>query len=173
MAASAATSKVLSAERSRVFEKQVKLVLAPGETCVKRQDNLGRHIAKLHGDELLVAAAGEDEAIIRLVLDKGANIDSKDGKYGRTLLSLAAANGHEAVVKLLLDNGANTESKDGKYGRTLLSLAAANGCEAVVKLLLDKGANIESKDFLGRTPLSCATEKGHETIINLLRPEIK
>jgi ankyrin repeat protein len=45
------------------------------------------------------------EAVVKLLLDKGADLQSKD-KYGRTPLSWAAEKGHEAVVKLLLKKGA-------------------------------------------------------------------
>ena len=93
-------------------------------------------------------------AVVKLLLDKGADLESKDDKYGQTPLSWAAENGREAVVKLLLDKGADLESKDKKNGWTPLSWAAENGREAVVKLLLDKGADLESKDDkYGQTPL--------------------
>jgi ankyrin repeat protein len=37
---------------------------------------------------------------VKLLLEKGAELESKDGQ-GQTPLSLAAKNGHKAVVKLL------------------------------------------------------------------------
>ncbi|KAK1764670.1 hypothetical protein QBC33DRAFT_546789 [Phialemonium atrogriseum] len=119
---------------------------------------------------LVAALAADDqefvknrhEAIVKLLLEKGADIETKD-EYGRTPLSLAARNGHEAMVKLLLEKGADTETKD-KYGQTPLSWAAMNGHEAVVKLLLEKGADIETKDEYGQTPLSWAAGSGHEAI---------
>lgn len=40
--------------------------------------------------------------IVKLLLDKGADLESKS-KFGRAPLSYAAENGHEAIVKLLLD----------------------------------------------------------------------
>jgi ankyrin repeat protein len=43
--------------------------------------------------------------VVKQLLDKGANLESKD-KYGRTPLLWAAEKGHEAVVKQLLDKGA-------------------------------------------------------------------
>ena len=86
------------------------------------------------------------EAVVKLLLEKGADIESKDD-YGRTPLSWAAEGGHKAVVKLLLEKGADMESKDD-YGQTPLSWAAEGGHEAVVQLLLEKGADIESKDKL-------------------------
>jgi ankyrin repeat protein len=39
-------------------------------------------------------------AAVKLLLEKGAELESKDGQ-GQTPLSLAAKNGHKAVVKLL------------------------------------------------------------------------
>jgi ankyrin repeat protein len=76
---------------------------------------------------------------VKLLLDKNADIESKDDGYGLTPLSWAAMKGHEAVLKLLLDKDADVESKD-EYGWTPLSWAALKGHEAVVKLLLDKKA---------------------------------
>ncbi len=71
--------------------------------------------------------------MLQLLLDKGANIETKD-KDGWTPLLSATVNGHEAVVQLLLDKGANIEAKD-KDGWTPLLLAAENGYEAVVQQL--------------------------------------
>jgi ankyrin repeat protein len=47
------------------------------------------------------AARSGHEAVVRLLLDVGAEVDSKDGRSGRTPLSWAAGSGQEAVVKLL------------------------------------------------------------------------
>ncbi|OWT42470.1 NACHT and ankyrin domain protein [Pochonia chlamydosporia 170] len=75
------------------------------------------------------AAKNECEAVVKLLLDRGADIEAKDGVYNRTPLLWAAEKGHEAVAKLLLDRGANIKAKDGVYDRTPLSWAAANGHE--------------------------------------------
>ena len=72
--------------------------------------------------------------MVKLLLEKGADLESKDDAYSQTPLSWAARNGHEAVVKLLLEKGADLESKD-RYGQTPLLLAARNGQKAIVKLL--------------------------------------
>jgi ankyrin repeat protein len=60
------------------------------------------------------AAEKGHEAVVKLLLDKNADVESKDTN-GRTPLSWAAEEGHEAVVKLLLDKNADIESKDDKY----------------------------------------------------------
>jgi hypothetical protein len=98
-----------------------------------------------HGRTALYWAAGNGhEAVVKLLLDKGADLEAKD-EWGQTPLSQAARNGHEAVVKLLLDKGADLEAKD-KWGQTPLWQAARNGHEAVIKLLVEKGADLEAKD---------------------------
>jgi hypothetical protein len=114
------------------------------------------------------AAESGHEAVVKLLLDKGAELETKDTEYGRTPLSWAAETGREAVVKLLLDKGAELETKPNN-GRTPLSWAAESGHEAVVKLLLDKGAELETKDTeYGRTPLSWAAGNGREAVVRLL-----
>ncbi|PQE28114.1 ankyrin repeat-containing protein [Rutstroemia sp. NJR-2017a BBW] len=107
------------------------------------------------------------EVIVKLLLDKGAEIETKSTS-GQTPLLWAAMNGNEAVVKLLLEKGAELEAKDYSYGLTPLSWAVKNGNEAVVKLLLEKGVEIETKSTYGLTPLSWAAMNGNETVIKLL-----
>ncbi|KAI0447277.1 hypothetical protein F4803DRAFT_364494 [Xylaria telfairii] len=108
---------------------------------------------------LLIPAHLGNEVIVKLLLEKGADLESKDTAYGRTPLSWAARNGHEGVVKLLLEKGADLESKDNS-GRTPLSWVAEWGQEMIAKLLLEKGADLESKDNSGCTPLSWAARSG-------------
>ena len=71
-----------------------------------------------HQTPLSRATENGHEAVVKLLLDKNADVETKD-KYGQTPLSRATKNGHEAVVKLL-DKNADVESKDS-YGQTPLS----------------------------------------------------
>ncbi|KAK4210289.1 hypothetical protein QBC37DRAFT_35880 [Rhypophila decipiens] len=136
-------------------------LLLKGDTKVDSEDMIRR---------LLVSGARNgDMAVVQLLLEKNADLETKDTEYGRTPLSWAARNGHEAVVKVLLEKNADLETKDTKYGRTPLSWAAENGHEAVVKVLLEKNADLETKDTkFGRTPLSWAAENGHEAVVKVL-----
>ena len=54
---------------------------------------------------LSYAAENGHEAVVKLLLEKGAELEPKD-KDGRTPLWWAARSGHEAVVKRLLEKGA-------------------------------------------------------------------
>ena len=116
--------------------------------CVRQE----RRIRK-NQSSLLRATANGHEAVVKLLLEKGAELKAKY-THSWTALSWAAEKGHEAVVKLLLEIGAELEAKD-KYGWTALSRAAYKGHEAVVKLLLEIGAELETKEKeYGHTPLS-------------------
>ncbi|KAN0072914.1 hypothetical protein V8E54_009028 [Elaphomyces granulatus] len=139
---------------------------------------------------MLALAAGKGyEEVVNLLLEKGAELDSKNrddrtplsyaagsgheavldskDRHCGTPLSYAAGSGHEAVVNLLLEKGAELDSKN-RDNRTPLSYAAGSGHKAVVKLLVEKGAELNSKEKNGWTPLSYAAEDGHEAVVKLL-----
>ena len=105
---------------------------------------------------------------MKLLLEKGADVESKDRIYGQTPLLWAAGTGHEAVVKLLLEKGADVESKDGTMARRRSRgprERARGGCEAAAREGGRRG--VQDLDY-GRTPLSWAAEKGHEAVVKLL-----
>lgn len=83
---------------------------------------------------LLQAARSRNEAVIRLLVEGGADIEAADGVENRTPLWLAAANGKESVVKFLLDKGAKMEGC-GENMETPLEAAAREGHSPIVKLL--------------------------------------
>ncbi|OBT40534.1 hypothetical protein VE00_08988 [Pseudogymnoascus sp. WSF 3629] len=78
--------------------------------------DLQRNYSHLKAFPLLSAAANGHEAVVRLLLEKGAHIEAKFNR-GCTTLHKAADNGHEAVVRLLLEKGADVEAKDNNGWR--------------------------------------------------------
>ncbi|KXX73089.1 Ankyrin repeat domain-containing protein 50 [Madurella mycetomatis] len=140
-------------------ESMVRLTLGLSNVDIDPKDKGGR-------TPLSWAAERGHEAVIRLLLGKGADTESKD-YMGRTPFRWAVERGHEAAIQLLLEKGADIESKDNK-GWTPLRWAAERGHATVIQLLLEKGADTESKDYMGRTPLSWVAERGHVAAIQLL-----
>ena len=79
----------------------------------------------------MLASRGGHEAVVKLLLEAGADVASADCS-GQTSLGLASRAGHEAVVKLLLDAGADRtlleqpsleERNELDFGECLLLLA--------------------------------------------------
>ncbi|KAI1583619.1 ankyrin repeat and SAM domain containing protein 6, partial [Pyrenophora tritici-repentis] len=58
-----------------------------------------------YGSAIQAASAAGHEAVVKLLLDKGA-ANAQGGYYYGSALQAASARGHEAVAKLLLDKGA-------------------------------------------------------------------
>jgi ankyrin repeat protein len=58
------------------------------------------------------------EEVVRLLLDKGADVNVHGGACGNALHA-ASEGGHEAVVKMLLEKGADVNAEGGYYGNAL------------------------------------------------------
>jgi hypothetical protein len=111
--------------------------------------------ALMHASEL-----GKNE-IIRVLLDKGADINTEIGGY--TALRFAAENGHLETVKLLLDRGAKNPSG-------ALPFAVYGGHAGIVKFLIDNGAdvNVRARNHTNWPILAEAAIMGHANVVKLL-----
>lgn len=81
-------------------------------------------------------------SIVRLLLEKGADINVQD-KWGRTALMMAAREGRLELVRLLLDWEADINIRN-ENGYTAVMLAAWRGHVEVVQALLDRGADVNA-----------------------------
>ncbi|KAL2851453.1 ankyrin repeat-containing domain protein [Aspergillus pseudoustus] len=115
---------------------------------------------------LAEAAANGEAEIARLLLEKGASLETTDRDY-RSPLLLAVENGHDEVVKVLLNQGAAVNSR-GKHYQTPLSSASERGHLGCVDILLDHGAKIGLQDRNGRTELFHAANQGHGAVVKRL-----
>ncbi|KAJ5627149.1 hypothetical protein N7528_004576 [Penicillium herquei] len=115
---------------------------------------------------LSFAAQEGHSDVVKLLLENGATIDSKDA-FQQTPLSFAAEEDHLDVVKLLLEKGADRDSRDIDQ-RTPLLIAARRGYSDLVDLFLGVKAEVEAKDKYQQTPLSVAAWKGHSDVVKLL-----
>ncbi|MFH1113810.1 MAG: ankyrin repeat domain-containing protein [Pseudomonadota bacterium] len=117
---------------------------------------------------LLIAAESDYRdrlELVRLLLDKGADVNAKR-KDGWTVLMEAALRGHLELLRLCLDRGADVNAKTNEEATALIT-AAGRGHLNAVKLLLEKGADVNAKRKDGWTALMEAALRGHLELLGL------
>lgn len=113
---------------------------------------------------MYAAAAGSVEAM-KLLIDKGADVNARN-MFESTALIWSATDIRK--IKLLLDRGADVNAVS-KQGRTTLLLAALSDHSAeIVRLLIAKGAKTKVADKLGMTTLTAAALGNDTETVRLL-----
>ena len=115
---------------------------------------------------LLEASLTGHIEIVRMLLEKGAQVDRED-RQGVTPLYGAAGKGHVEVARLLIQRGADINHSTKKGDTPLLFAAFANHIE-IVRMLLEKGACVDCENLQGATPLIWAAGKGYIELSQLL-----
>jgi len=119
---------------------------------------------------LLRAAKAGDTAVVRFLLEKGAD-PKLATRVGINPLMAAAGLGTkeedgtgrqktegEAIetIKLLLQAGVDVNAADTQNGRTAMHGAAQKGYDEIIRLLASNGGKLDVKDRRGLTPLDAA-----------------
>lgn len=113
---------------------------------------------------LIWAARGGDEAVVRFLLAKGADIKIIDDEQ-LTTIAWALREEHEGIVKMLQAKGADLKDREG---RAALLHAPYAGQYTVVRFLLSERAEVKTlQNDIGQALLSAA-QAGRETVISLL-----
>ena len=118
-------------------------------------------------DALHAASYAGDVGKLRLALQAGVDVNSKDAGSGNTALMAACAGGHEAVTRLLLEAKAAVDLQSPN-GWTALMVASQSGHEGTVRVLLEAGAAVALKSPNGMTALMVASQHGKEGTVRLL-----
>lgn len=101
-----------------------------------------RHLSRY----LKIAVMAGVESAIRIHIDRGDDLNARDGN-GLTPLMLSAARNKSAICKLLLDAGADGELLDPS-GKTALAIAVAAGAHEAAAVFESAVAPIGSSDGL-------------------------
>jgi ankyrin repeat protein len=96
------------------------------------------NVTGIEGSPLAQAAAGGQAVSIRILLDSGAKVNSRD-LTGETPLYRAVRRNHADCVKLLIARGAQVNAKDDG-GNTPLSMAQFYGYQEIANMLKKAGA---------------------------------
>jgi ankyrin repeat protein len=104
--------------------------------------------------------------IVKYLLEKGADVGTKD-KEGSTPLQNAAAKGHFEIVKLLVEKGSDVNYKDDN-DVTPLHFGCMSGNLDIVKYLVAKGADLNAASKIGRKPAVDAVFGGNIEVLKYL-----
>ena len=116
---------------------------------------------------LIAAIDAGNEAVIRLLLDEGAD-SNRPGPDGSMPVARAAGQGRMVGVGMLIDAGGDPNSRSAE-GRSALDLAADGGHVASAALLIGSGADIDPRNPTdGSTPLLRAVDRGDLEMVRLL-----
>jgi ankyrin repeat protein len=108
---------------------------------------------------------GGDIELVQLLLDRGANIETR-GINDWTPLHKACRRGYIDLVRLLLSRGASIDARTRiDHHETPLMEAASAGRDDIVRLLLDRGADPTLVDLAGKTPEQIADVEGHPEVV--------
>jgi ankyrin repeat protein len=132
---------------------------------------------------MMAAASNGKHEVIRLLIERGADIKKKDDREhasGGSAIDVAAAHCHQTIVRELLDKGAILTPEsfhiihyEGHTPLQALSQRSA-GSAALARLLLENGANVDASAANGprypelRRPLQLAAEYGDDAILQVL-----
>jgi cytohesin len=120
----------------------------------------------------LVAACSKGHTeIVRYLLQKGANVESRND-FGITALHKAARGGHADIVKMLLAAGARVDQPDDE-GRTALYLSCMAGRAESVQLLLQHGSQIRLTSNVFRNVLYAAVASGSKPVVELILAQLQ
>jgi len=136
---------------------------------VNAWDGYPRYRTPLHA-----AVTKEHLNVVLLLLERGADVDSRCGHH-KTALYMASSRGNAAVVQLLIDHGAdvNVECHDNDDDMddvkwTPLLVASEKGRPENAKILLEHGASVNHQDTDSKSPLHFSSRYPSDDLVRLL-----
>ncbi|MBV7530353.1 ankyrin repeat domain-containing protein [Chitinophaga sp. sic0106] len=116
--------------------------------------------------DLLTAAADNDTAAIKSLLQANAKLEQRDNKK-RTPLMVAVYHHHPEAAALLIAAGADVNAQDDMQNSPFL-YAGAEGYVDILQLCLQAGARFDVFNRYGGSALIPACERGHVEVVKTL-----
>ncbi len=127
-------------------------------------NHVGHHVNHMgheYYDSVLSGAIlNGNESMVRLLIEKGADVNQKISNEETPLLHVATEYGSEPIVRILIENGADVNAtdkfrprpknmdemnaKDKVCPRSALNIAAHEGFDSIARLLIDNGASMNA-----------------------------
>jgi ankyrin repeat protein len=152
------------ASNSLQRENIIKILLKDGAPTDLNTQTMQRNDYPYRFTPLGFAIRDKNTAMVKLLLDHGANPNQRDAE-GYTPLHRAGSI-VTTIVKLLLDHGANPNQRDVERYTPLHRAAMKPDNTTIIRLLIQRGANVDAKTEglrhpvayeVGLTPLHLAT----------------
>ncbi len=165
----------LAAEEGASEIMKVLLGRAPDSATAASGDGQKAASPSAIGSKALFAAIESDNAaMVRLLVEAGADVNAAEGFGGNTPLHEAVEEGNAEIVQILVDAGADIEA-EGFMDQTPLSLAAEEGASEILQILLGQSADNGTQEgedkqapAIGSEALFTAIEKGDVETVRLL-----
>ncbi|KAL0631724.1 hypothetical protein Q9L58_009399, partial [Maublancomyces gigas] len=128
-------------------------------------------VKSLFLDAMRLAAEYGHQAVLKILLENGADLNGRAGTGEQTPLQATSGRGHLAIVDFLLAAGAEINAAAADNGGcTALQSAAGVGHLSIVERLILKGADVNAPAGQngGRTALQAAAWGGHLSIVEML-----
>ncbi|MCP4137385.1 MAG: hypothetical protein GY754_40835 [bacterium] len=104
------------------------------------------------------AVSFKREKILQLLLDRGADVNSRSIFTGFTPLHIAVFENNRSFAGQLIAREANPSVQDNR-GDTPLHYAVMRGTKDIIKLLIEKGASTTIKNNMKKTPFDMAADR--------------
>ena len=171
-AAQAVSKTGLSDKNAKLFQAAQDGNFKDVQTAMAEGADINAISANTHDLTALMAASGNGHTeVVKLLLNKGADVNIKGSKASATALLYASIGGHEEIIKLLLNKGAdvNAQLTQKSGGMNALMWASTAAHYETVKLLLDNGADINVKNIMGGTALMMAVSNVSKNAIDVVK----
>ena len=117
---------------------------------------------------LMLAVQNGYEAVCRLLIVYGSDLDEKQPISGHTAVHDASIRGHHKILVDLLTYGASVDFQEYVAGNTALKIACQMGYLDCVLSLLKANADMYLPDIYGFFPIHMAAENNRDSVVQAL-----